>query len=147
MELINKMLDKDPDALRFVNFGLFKDDIFDLGPEFCIYMSKFPTLNAQLLVIEEHNPELFSALKSRFKSYENIKDKLDEIEILVTYSARNTFELQGKPINIDELVECAYRNCNDINAINVPYGSQYQQRLRERMIAEYDKVNKLGELT
>lgn len=142
MELINKMLDKNPDALRFVNFGLFKDDIFDLGPEFCIYMSKFPTLNAQLLVIEEHNPELFSALKSRFKSYENIKDKLDEIEILVTYSARNTFELQGKPINIDELVECAYRNCNDINAINVPYGSQYQQRLRERMIAEYDKVSK-----
>ena len=43
MELINKILDKDPNALRFVNFGLFKDDIFDLGPEFCTYMSKFPS--------------------------------------------------------------------------------------------------------
>lgn len=141
MELINKMLDKDPNALRFVNFGLFKDDIFDLEPEFCTYMSKFPTLSAQVLVIEEHNPELFNALKFRFKSYESFKDKLDEIEVLVTYSARNAFELQGKPINIDELVECAYRGCSDINAISVPYGSQYQQRLRERLIVEYDKVS------
>lgn len=67
------MLDKDPDALRFVNFGLFKDDIFDLGPEFCTYMSKFPTLNAQLLVIEEQNPELFSALNPDLKAMKTLR--------------------------------------------------------------------------
>lgn len=143
IETINQMIEKSPDALRYVNFGIFQDEIFEMGPEFCEYISKFPTLSAQLMVIKEHAPQVLKAISSRVKTYEDLKENLEELEVLITYSAKNAFELQGQEINIDEFIECAYRDSNDLKLINVKYGKNYNERLEEKFNDEYEKAKNL----
>lgn len=142
------MIDKDSNALRYMNFGIFQDEVFEMGPEFCEYMAKFPTLSYQLLAIKDHAPQILDAIISRVKTYDNLKDNLSELEILITYSARNMFELENQEIDINEFLECAYRSSNDFEAINVKYGKEYQKRLEEKLAQEYrsakmveDKMN------
>ena len=114
-----------------------------MGPEFCEYISKFPTLSAQLMVIKEHAPQVLKAISSRVKTYEDLKENLEELEVLITYSAKNAFELQGQEINIDEFIECAYRDSNDLKLINVKYGKNYNERLEEKFNDEYEKAKNL----
>jgi len=51
--MINKFIEKDSKALEYMNFGIFKDNIFEIGSEFCEYISKFPTISYQLIFLEE----------------------------------------------------------------------------------------------
>lgn len=145
VEVINKMIDKNSNALRYVNFGLFQDEVFELGPDFCEYISKFPAISYQMLLIKDKAPQMFETISDRIKSYDNIKDNLNELEILVTYGARNVFELQDKEIKIDDFLECAYRNSNEFQLINVDYGSEYQKRFHKELKKEYDKASKTEE--
>ena len=140
IEVINKMIDKNPNALRYMNFGLFQDEVFEIGADFCEYISKFPTISYQLLLIKENAPKMFKAISDRAKTYDNFKDNLNELEVLITYGARNSFELQNEDIEIDEFLECAYRDSNEFKLINVSYGIDYQKRLQEKLQAEYNKA-------
>ena len=115
------MIDKNPDALKHMNFGLFQDEIFELGTEFCEYISKFPTISYQLLLIKNNSPEMFKAISTKIKRYDDLKDNLDELEILITYGARNAFELQNQNIEINQFLECAHRNSREFELINVRY--------------------------
>ena len=96
--MINKFIEKDSKALEYMNFGIFKDNIFEIGSEFCEYISKFPTISYQLIFLEEKSPEIFKKISERFKNYNDIKENLDEIEVLITYCARNAFDLKEKNI-------------------------------------------------
>lgn len=140
IEVINKMIDKNPNALRYMNFGLFQDEVFEMGADFCEYMAKFPTISYQLLLIKENAPQMFKAISDRVKTYDNFKDNLNELEVLITYGARNLFELQNEEIEIDEFLECAYRSSNEFELINVNYGRDNQKRLQEKLQTEYDKA-------
>ncbi len=145
IDAINKMIDKNSNALRYVNFGLFQDEVFEIGANFCEYVSKFPTISYQLLLIKENAPQMFKAISDRLKTYDNFKENLKEFEILITYGARNAFELQNKEIKIDDFLECAYRNSNEFELINVDYGSGYKRRLQEKLKKEYDKASETEE--
>lgn len=145
IEVINKMIDKNPDVLRHMNFGLFQDEIFKIGSDFCEYMAKFPTISYQLLLIKENAPQILNAIFARVKTYNNLEDSLDELEVLITYGARNVFLLQNEEIEIDEFLECAYRNSNEFELINVNYGIGYQKRLQEKIQMEYHKATKTEE--
>lgn len=134
------MIDKNPDALKHMNFGLFQDEIFELGTEFCEYISKFPTISYQLLLIKDNAPEMFKAISTKIKRYDDLKDNLDELEILITYGARNAFELQNQNIEINQFLECAHRNSREFELINVRYGDNYQKRLEEKIQEEYKKA-------
>lgn len=124
--MINNFIEKDSKALEYMNFGLFKDNIFEIGSEFCEYISKFPTISYQLIFLEEKSPEIFKKVSDRFKNYDDIKENLDEIEVLITYCARNAFNLKEKEIEIEDLIECAYRNSNEFKLINVECGENYK---------------------
>ncbi len=145
IEVINKMIDKNPDALKYVNFGLFQDEVFEMGADFCEYMAKFLTISYQLLLIKENFPQMFKTISDKVKTYDNVKDNLNELEVLITYGARNVFELQNEEIKIDEFLECAYRNSNEFELINVNYGNDYQKRLQEKIRTEYNKATTVEE--
>lgn len=140
IEAINKMIEKNSNALRHMNFGIFQDKVFEIGPEFCEYMAKFPTLSYQLLAIKDHAPQILEAIASKVKTYDNLKDNLSELEVLITYSARNMFELENQQIDINEFLECAYRSSNAFELINVDYGDEYKKRLEEKLIKEYQNA-------
>ena len=146
--VLEKMIDKNSNALDNVNFGLFKDEIFALGDDFVEYLAKFPTLSYQLVFLSEHVPNLIIILLNKVKTYDNIKENIDEIEILITYATRKAFELENVPINSNDFIECAYRNSNDFQLINVLYGENYEERLNEELIRRYknakDKDEKLN---
>lgn len=148
IEVLENMIDKNPNALVNVNFGLFKDEIFNLGFDFCEYLAKFPSLSYQLVFLSEHAPELITIISDRVKTYDNLKDNLDEIEILITYAASKAFEFENISINSNDFIECAYRNSNDFQLIDVPYGENYRERLNEELIRRYknakDKDEKLN---
>lgn len=93
--MINKFIEKDSKALEYMNFGIFKDNIFEIGSEFCEYISKFPTISYQL-IFQKKSHLKYLKISERFKNYNDIKENLDEIEVLITYCARNAFDLKEK---------------------------------------------------
>lgn len=143
--MINKFIEKDSKALEYMNFGIFKDNIFEIGSEFCEYISKFPTISYQLIFLEEKSPEIFKKISERFKNYNDIKENLDEIEVLITYCARNAFDLKEKNIKIKDLLECAYRNSNEFKLINVECGEDYKKRLNQELDKQYANAKDIKE--
>lgn len=143
--MINKFIEKDSKALEYMNFGIFKDNIFEIGSEFCEYISKFPTISYQLIFLEEKSPEIFKKISERFKNYNEIKENLDEIEVLITYCARNAFDLKEKNIKIEDLLECAYRNSNEFKLINVECGEDYKKRLNQELDKQYTNAKDIKE--
>ena len=143
--MINKFIEKDSKALEYINFGIFKDKIFEIGSEFCEYISKFPTISYQLIFLEEKSPEIFKKISERFKNYNDIKENLDEIEVLITYCARNAFNLKEKNIEIEDLLECAYRNSNEFKLINVECGEDYKKRLNQELNKKYKNAKDIKE--
>lgn len=143
--IINKFIEKDSKALEYMNFGIFKDNIFEIGSEFCEYISKFPTISYQLIFLEEKSPEIFKKISERFKNYNDIKENLDEIEVLITYCARNAFDLKEKNIKIEDLLECAYRNSNEFKLINVECGEDYKKRLNQELDKQYANAKDIKE--
>lgn len=143
--MINKFIEKDSKALEYMNFGIFKDNIFEIGSEFCEYISKFPTISYQLIFLEEKSPEIFKKISERFKNYNDIKENLDEIEVLITYCARNAFDLKEKNIKIEDLLECAYRNSNEFKLINVECGEDYKKRLNQELDKQYTNAKDIKE--
>lgn len=143
--MINKFIEKDSKALEYMNFGILKDNIFEIGSEFCEYISKFPTISYQLIFLEEKSPEIFKKISERFKNYNDIKENLDEIEVLITYCARNAFDLKEKNIKIEDLLECAYRNSNEFKLINVECGEDYKKRLNQELDKQYTNAKDIKE--
>lgn len=143
--MINKFIEKDSKTLEYMNFGIFKDNIFEIGSEFCEYISKFPTISYQLIFLEEKSPEIFKKISERFKNYNDIKENLDEIEVLITYCARNAFDLKEKNIKIEDLLECAYRNSNEFKLINVECGEDYKKRLNQELDKQYTNAKDIKE--
>lgn len=143
--MINKFIEKDSKVLEYMNFGIFKDNIFEIGSEFCEYISKFPTISYQLIFLEEKSPEIFKKISERFKNYNDIKENLDEIEVLITYCARNAFDLKEKNIKIEDLLECAYRNSNEFKLINVECGEDYKKRLNQELDKQYTNAKDIKE--
>lgn len=143
--MINKFIEKDSKALEYMNFGIFKDNIFEIGSEFCEYISKFPTISYQLIFLEEKSPEIFKKISERFKNYNDIKENLDEIEVLITYCARNAFDLKEKNIKIEDFLECAYRNSNEFKLINVECGEDYKKRLNQELDKQYTNAKDIKE--
>lgn len=143
--MINKFIEKDSKVLEYMNFGIFKDNIFEIGSEFCEYISKFPTISYQLIFLEEKSPEIFKKISERFKNYNDIKENLDEIEVLITYCARNAFDLKEKNIEIEDLLECAYRNSNEFKLINVECGENYKRRLNQELNKQYKNAKDIKE--
>lgn len=143
--MINKFIEKDSKALEYMNFGIFKDNIFEIGSEFCEYISKFPTISYQLIFLEEKSPEIFKKISERFKNYNDIKENLDEIEVLITYCARNAFNLKEKNIETEDLLECAYRNSNEFKLINVECGEDYKKRLNQELNKKYKNAKDIKE--
>ena len=143
--MINKFIEKDSKALEYMNFGIFKDNIFEIGSEFCEYISKFHTISNQLIFLEEKSPEIFKKISKRFYNYNDIKENLYEIEVLITYCARNAFDLKEKNIKIEDLLECAYRNSKEFKLINVESGEDYKKRLNQELDKQYTNAKDIKE--
>lgn len=143
--LLERMIQKDKNTLRYVNFGIFKDDIFNIGEEFIEYVSKFPRISTQLVIISNHNPKLIKVLSEQISNYEILEDKIDEIEILITYFAKKCFEIDlSKNINIEDLIESALKSSISLNPrrrynpVNVQEGENYQERLQKEYEKQYN---------
>lgn len=141
IDCLEEMISEDDKSLEFVNFGLFQDSIYNIGPDFVKYMSKFPALSAQLVILEKNNPDLLNVLSTKVKSYDNLPDSYDEINTLITYLTSECYNIKLNSIDenvIDDISNCAILSEKarlDRNIITVEYGENYQ----ERLVAEYDK--------
>lgn len=128
--LLEKMIEKDENTLQYVNFGIFKDEIFNIGNEFIEYISKFPAISTQMVIIANHNPNLMQVLGEHIRNYATFKDNLEEIEILITYFAKNCFKIDlDKNININDLIEEALQSSTALISLT--------RENAQRLIQEY----------
>lgn len=67
IDFIEQMLEKDENALRHVNFGVFQNDIWNIGQDFVEYIAKFPFLSQELIVLQQHNKGLFEILSKKIR--------------------------------------------------------------------------------
>ena len=68
INFIEQMLEKDENALRHVNFGVFQNDIWNIGQDFVEYIAKFPFLSQELIVLQQHNKGLFEILSKKIRN-------------------------------------------------------------------------------
>lgn len=156
VDLLEEMLGENKDALRHVNFGLFQDDIFYTNSIFIKYISRFPQISTQLVILQKNNPQLCKLLLNRVKSYDDFKDNLEEIEILITYFTKRCFDLELDKLgnlsekDIEDLVDCAinyskYVRTYDNGLILVEYGENYEQRLNEEYNRRFQSAQSIEE--
>lgn len=101
MDMMEKMFSNNTHALEYINFGLFKDEIYNnFSNEFIEYISKFPKLSNKFVILSQENPKLFSIIQNRVKTYDNLIDNYGEIEIMIDGFYRNGYEIDIK--NTDE---------------------------------------------
>lgn len=95
INMLESMLDKDEHALEYVNFGLFKDNIYNnMSKEFVEYISKFPTLSNKLVNLADNNPKLYSVVSNRVNGYENLIDNYSEIENMIEGFSKNCYNVE-----------------------------------------------------
>ena len=149
--VLEEMIEQDENSLRYCNFGIFQDEIFNMGPEFIKYISKFPGLSAQLMILHKNNPQLLNLISNRIQEYESLPDNYDELEILITYFTRKCFDISLDKIDektIEDLVDCALLNSkaqNDKDIINIEYTTNYKEVLESRYIKLYEEAKDIEE--
>lgn len=146
IELI-KELDNDGETdLKYINFGVFQDDILDIGVEFIKYISKFPYLSTSLVNLYENNPKLFECLKLQIKKYEKLPDNYEEIDTLLSYLYKNAYNINVDVADekiADNLLESALLNsaaskvCSGI--IPCEYSNEFDEDLERVYDEEYEK--------
>ena len=158
-EVIEEMINQDENALQYVNFGIFQDDIFKLGKDFVKYISKFPSISYNLVLLQKHNPKLIDVIGKKLNEYENIQDSFEELEILITYCMKNCFNIQIDKIDeqvVENLSECAIRDSKELgmgynkskqttDVINIGYSENFKEKINEKYEEIYASVNSLEE--
>lgn len=111
-EKINFLLEiakNNPNILKRINFGLLKDDIFNVNKEFVMHVMRYPNLAAKLILIYENNRDLYNHfMKSimEMQSSDSKSEYYQKIEILLSYYAIKMNDISFKQIG-DNLIECA----------------------------------------
>lgn len=149
ISVLEEMIEKNENALRYCNFGIFQDEIFEMGSEFIKYISKFPGLSAQLMILQKNNPQLLRLISSRIEEYESLPDNYDELEILITYFTRKCFDINLDKVDertTENLIDCALLNSKaqkDDNIINIEYVANYKDVLNEQYTKMYENAQSI----
>lgn len=147
IEIIERALSNNPQALRHVNFSIFQDNIYNvLGSEFVSYAMKFPNISAQITLLSRENPALLKLIGDRIKETPNLDDGRNLIDDLVQYCTNNCYKINPSEIqNPAELVDAALRNNKskrDNGVIMVPFSAHYKQDLEKALDEDYEKITK-----
>lgn len=144
IELLEKMLQEDKNAFDHMNFGIFQDDIFNMGEEFVQYISKFPKLSTELVILQKNNPKLLKILSNRVQQYESLPDNYDEIEYMIKYFTRKAYDINLDKIDdkiSEDLLDCAVRRDNanvDSGKIKIEYSENYKEKLEKEFLRLYE---------
>lgn len=147
IEIIERALSNNPQALRHVNFSIFQDNIYNvLGSEFISYAMKFPNMSTQLTLLSKENPSLLKLIGDKIKETPNLDDGRNLIDDLVQYCTNNCYKINPSEIqNPAELVDAALRNNKskrDNGVIMVPFSAHYKQDLEKALDEDYEKITK-----
>lgn len=154
LDFLEQMLGKNKNALKYMNFGLLKDNVFNsLNKDFIEYLTKFSNLSNEVIMIAENNPKLFSVFASRVNGYETIKDNFSEIECMINGFAGECLNIELNDINeltCDNLINYFEQSNNfkqsyKINAIFSDFPQNYTENYVQNIRAYLDK--KYGEFT
>lgn len=147
--IIENALNSNQQALRHVNFSIFKDSIYNaLGSEFISYAMKFPNLSTQLDIFSKANPALLGIIGNKIREFPRINDGRNLIDNLVQYCTNNCYRINAEEVqNQSDLVEAALRNNKskrDNGVISVPFSANYRKDLEEAIDEEYRKIMENG---
>lgn len=147
IEIIERALSNNPQALRHVNFSIFQDNIYNvLGSEFVSYAMKFPNISAQITLLSKENPALLKLIGDKIQETPNLDDGRNLIDDLVQYCTNNCYKINPSEIqNPAELVDAALRNNKskrDNGVIMVPFSAHYKQDLEKALDEDYEKITK-----
>lgn len=143
--IIENALSNNQQALRHVNFSIFKDSIYNvLGSEFVSYAMKFPNLSTQLDILSKENSTLLKLIGTKIKELPNMNDGLNLIENLIQYCTNNCYKIKADEVqDLSALVDAALRNNKskrDEGIITVPFSADYRKKLEEAIDEEYRKI-------
>lgn len=141
IELLDKISDENPNIFKTINFGIFEDQIFDMGEEFVSRIAKFPNFSAKFIKLSRNNPELFKVIKKGFIELEqtgSIQEALDiEYEIL-RYVTRKAFEMKGE-LDFETIANCALRKQEFNGTISMDYMENYNEEFDKKCDEQYAK--------
>lgn len=143
MDMMDKMFSNNTHALEYINFGLFRDEIYNnFSNEFIEYISKFPKLSNKFVILSQENPKLFSIIRNRVKTYDNLIDNYGEIETMIDGFYRNGYEINIKNTDkktCENLINWLgnkkriekFITFNNYKDIPLDYSDDYLKRLNE----------------
>ena len=141
LDFIGKMISENPNILNTINFGVFSDEILEMGEEFVTRVSQYPNINSKLIILANSNPQLFEAVKKGFIDLEQTVSEQEALalqETTLIYATRMAHEIQGD-INFEDLVNSAILHRDSYFDKEVDYSENYREEFEKDCDAKYDR--------
>ena len=145
LDLLERMYNKNNNIFKTINFGIFEDEIFDMGEEFVSRSAKFPNFSAKLIKLLKNNPKLFEVIKEGFLDLEqnqNIQVALDIEYKMLGYVTRQAFYMEDD-LDFKTIANCALRRGENDTNIQIDYKSNYNEEFNKECDKAYSKANNL----
>ena len=93
ISVIEEMVNNNKNALEYVNYGIFKDNIYNnFSKETIERLSKFPNISAKLIQISNNKPELINVISDYFGKDNDITENIEDFDTVVN----GLFEVQNE---------------------------------------------------
>lgn len=141
IELLEKMSNENPNIFKTINFGIFEEQIFEMGEEFVSRIAKFPNFSAKFIKLSRNNPELFEVIKKGFielEQTESLQEALDIEYKTLGYVTRKAFEIKGE-LDFETITNCALRKEEFNTTISMDYMENYNEEFDKKCDEQYAK--------
>lgn len=112
-ELLKAIIDENPNIIKSINLEIFRDEIYSLGEDFVKYISKFPNLSTEIVLLLKNNEQLFNIFHNVVNTYKDkpVFERSIIIEATIKYLTRMSMQhdINEKMSNatIEDIVNCA----------------------------------------
>lgn len=112
-ELLKAIIDENPNIVKSINLEIFQDEIYSLGEDFVKYISKFPNLSTEIVLLLKNNEQLFNIFQNVVNTYREkpVFERSIILEATIKYltrmSIQNDINEKMSNATIEDIVNCA----------------------------------------
>lgn len=148
VEMLNRMYSENRNALKFVNYEIFLDDIYTKFSKSAIErISRFPGMSAKIIQIAKSNPDALEAFAKYFDKDQNFLENLEEFNIAVTNFFALKNEVSVNSVNFEDkdnvmswlIGANSKTNLFDMNfRFPIEYSENYEEVRRRKCLSDFD---------
>lgn len=128
LDLLEKMVEENPQILEKINYRIFEDPIWNMGEKFVMRAAKYPNFSNKLIKLSKNNESLFEKLNIEFQNLEQNSQPFEALKIedtLLRYATLKCCDLED--VNMEDLINCSIRS-KEVLPFSLDYEENYEEK-------------------